>query len=113
LVFQTNPSDISPDSAQIRKDDLPYEGDNTFRYDRGNAVRGDTSEAYREGAVDVGEEHLLTIRAAGDGRTIAQRAHDVTERLVPILSESQMTAADIRAVPTRGNRVKIMVMNHL
>lgn len=65
------------------------------------------------GLVDVGGEHILTIRAAGDGKTIAQRADNVTERLVPILSETHLTAADIRAVPAGEDWVKIMVKNYL
>ncbi len=58
-------------------------------------------------------ERVLTIRAAGDGMTVVQRAYQVSERLEPILFENHFTAADIHTESTRGNRINIMVKNRL
>jgi hypothetical protein len=63
--------------------------------------------------VDVGGEHLITIRAAVGGKTAQQRADAVTDRLPVILGRPLIKASDVHIVPSGGGQFKILVGNLL
>lgn len=79
-----------------------------------------------DGAIAVGGEFLFKIKAAAEGKSVKERAAQVEERLVPILSETQVHAADIRLEPigkvkivkkgkkkiSSPEKVRIFVKNH-
>src|SRR5579859_4210427 len=66
-----------------------------------------------EGNVDVGGEHLITIRAAHGGKTAQQRADVVTDRLPVILGRPVIKPGDIHIVPSANGQFKILVGNLL
>lgn len=74
---------------------------------------GTAAFASNDGDVDVGGEHILTVRFAADGMTVKQRADAVTERLVTILADPDLNPEDIVALPVGSNGAKIMVKTHL
>ena len=53
----------------------------------------------RDGKVAVGGVEILTVRFPAAGLTVKQRADAVTERLNAILSDPNLKASDIEAVP--------------
>ena len=106
LTFQTDQSSTE-DASYTRRNN------NNLTTGRLNDSRYRVPSVSPDGVVAVGGEHILTIRAASYNKTIEQRADDVAERLVMILAEKSLKPSDIRAVPTAGEQIKIMVKNYL
>ena len=67
----------------------------------------------KDGEVAVGGEMLLRIRVPAEGKTIKQRADEVTKRLPKILSITDLKPSDIQPVKTQHDTVNIMVRKHL
>ena len=67
----------------------------------------------REGSVDVGGVHVLTIRFPAGGMSVSERAEAVTERLQIILSDPDLKRSDLRADRIDGNNAKISVKGKL
>ena len=65
------------------------------------------------GQVAVGGKTVLTIRLPSEGMTIKQRAEAVQNRLITILADPDLKAADINAVALGRTAAKIMVKNQL
>ena len=64
------------------------------------AVRADS-----DGDVNVGGEHILTVRFAANGMSIKDRADAITERLTRILSDSHLKPSDIVTAPSGKDAV--------
>jgi len=75
--------------------------------------------AQEDGLIAVGGVSLFRIHVAVNGRSITQRRESVEDNLVPILSEPQLSAADVKLIPFGGKagdaktqRVRIEVKKH-
>ncbi len=80
----------------------------------GLMLTGMAAAAYAaDGDVDVGGEHILTVRFPAAGMTVKQRADAITDRLATILSDPNLRPSNIVAVPLGKNAAKIMVKNEL
>lgn len=64
------------------------------------------------GDIAVGGEFVMRIRTGAAGLTLDQRVNTVTERLVPILSMPNLSAASVHEV-FHPKSVEIWVGNHL
>jgi hypothetical protein len=71
-----------------------------------------TARADSDGDVNVGGEHILTVRFASNGFSVKDRAEAITDRLTRILSDSHIRAADIVVVPS-GKDAVIKVKDRL
>jgi hypothetical protein len=65
-----------------------------------------------EGDVNVGGEHVLTVRFPVNGMSIKDRADAITDRLVRILSDPNLKPSDITVQPS-GKDAVIMVKDKL
>jgi hypothetical protein len=70
------------------------------------------ARADSDGDVNVGGEHILTIRFASNGYSIKDRADAVTDRLTRILSDSSLRPSDI-VVSRSGKDAVIRVKDRL
>ncbi len=70
------------------------------------------AHADSDGAVDVGGEHILTVRFASNGFSIKDRAEAITDRLTRILSDSSLRPSDI-VVSKSGKDAVIKVKDRL
>ncbi len=66
---------------------------------------GTGARADSDGDVNVGGEHVLTVRFAANGISVKDRADAITERLVRILSDPHIKPADIVVVPSGKDAV--------
>jgi hypothetical protein len=66
-----------------------------------------------EGDVDVGGEHILTVRFPAAGMSVKQRADAITDRLTTILSNPNLKPSNIVAVPFGKSAATILVNGHL
>jgi hypothetical protein len=69
------------------------------------------SQDAKDGEIAVGGEMLLRIRVSADGKTVKQRAEEITDRLPEILGDSQLRPEEIQAVKAGRNTILIMVKN--
>ena len=69
--------------------------------------------ASNPGDVAVGGELLFTIRVTVEGRTPAQRAGDVEDRLPEILGFRSIMPADVKVAASGNKNLKITVKNLL
>jgi hypothetical protein len=70
------------------------------------------AHADSDGDVNVGGEHILTVRFASNGFSIKDRADAITDRLTRILSDSNLRPADI-VVSKSGKDAVIKVKDRL
>lgn len=78
----------------------------------GVLVYGSVARADGQGDVNVGGEHILTVRFPANGMSIKDRADAITERLVRILSDPNLKPSDITTQPS-GKDAVIMVKDKL
>jgi hypothetical protein len=73
---------------------------------------GAVARADGEGDVNVGGEHVLTVRFPANGMSIKDRADAITDRLTRILSDPNLKPSDITVQPS-GKDAVIMVKDRL
>jgi len=71
-----------------------------------------TANADSDGDVNVGGEHILTVRFAANGISIKDRAEAITDRLTRILSDPHLKPSDIVVLPS-GKDAVIKVKDRL
>jgi hypothetical protein len=71
------------------------------------------SQDPNDGIIAIGGEMLLRIRVPADGKSVKQRADDITDRLPVILGDSQLRPENIVATKGAKNTMKIMVKDRL
>ncbi len=77
------------------------------------SARAQDDNDRRAGEVAVGGKTILTIRVPCEGMSTRERAEAVSSRLVTILADPDLRAADIVAVPLGRSAAKILVKNQL
>ena len=78
----------------------------------GLVLSGAPAHADSDGDVNVGGEHILTVRFASNGFSIKDRAEAITDRLTRILSDSHLKPSDIVVSPS-GKDAVIKVKDRL
>lgn len=68
-------------------------------------MAGGVARADSDGDVNVGGEHILTVRFASNGYSVKDRAEAITDRLTRILSDSHLKPADIVVSPSGKDAV--------
>lgn len=67
----------------------------------------------KDGEIAVGGEMLMRIRVPAEGKSVKERADEITDRLPVILGLSQLKPNEISVVKASKNTAKIMVRKQL
>lgn len=67
----------------------------------------------KDGEIAVGGEMLMRIRVPAEGKSIKERADEITDRLPVILGLSALKPTEINTVKADKNTIKIMVRKNL